>query len=261
MNTAHEQFKFSPVTGTSMSPKDIFHDAYFYRTGDFHDRDWVFNPWTGKPRSLEDLTSDPQGYCLIAPGEALNMTATEVKKRREEFYAAQSHVAKNDDVYLNFDPESGAQRSATLGLMTAQRFRELSPRAVWVYNPWTGVRRNHDAIVEDLFGHKIIATTPGGEPTRTTLETVSIDSILADRGKRYGKFTDHASITQVLKNELYRRVYENTTKFEPDQLEAIDMICHKLGRIVNGDPNYADSWDDIAGYAKLVGNRLRGVAQ
>jgi hypothetical protein len=36
------------------------------------------------------------------------------------------------------------------------------------------------------------------------------------------------------------------------------MICHKLGRIVNGDPNYADSWIDIAGYAKLVADRLEG---
>ena len=34
------------------------------------------------------------------------------------------------------------------------------------------------------------------------------------------------------------------------------MIFHKIGRIVNGDPNYADSWHDIAGYAKLVEDRL-----
>jgi len=34
------------------------------------------------------------------------------------------------------------------------------------------------------------------------------------------------------------------------------MICHKIGRIVNGDPNYYDSWADIAGYAKLVSDRL-----
>ena len=37
------------------------------------------------------------------------------------------------------------------------------------------------------------------------------------------------------------------------------MIAHKLGRIVNGDPNYADSWDDIAGYAKLVSDELSAV--
>jgi hypothetical protein len=34
------------------------------------------------------------------------------------------------------------------------------------------------------------------------------------------------------------------------------MIVHKLARIVNGDPNYGDSWRDIEGYAKLVADRL-----
>jgi len=35
------------------------------------------------------------------------------------------------------------------------------------------------------------------------------------------------------------------------QGEAIHMICVKLARIVCGDPNHADHWDDIAGYARL----------
>ena len=29
--------------------------------------------------------------------------------------------------------------------------------------------------------------------------------------------------------------------------------------IINGDPNYIDSWVDIAGYATLVADRLNGV--
>jgi hypothetical protein len=36
------------------------------------------------------------------------------------------------------------------------------------------------------------------------------------------------------------------------------MICHKMARIVNGDADYDDSWIDIAGYATLVAERLRG---
>lgn len=43
---------------------------------------------------------------------------------------------------------------------------------------------------------------------------------------------------------------------DPDQKEALEMIVHKIGRILNGDPDYADSWHDIAGYAKLVEDRL-----
>lgn len=88
-----------------------------------------------------------------------------------------------------------------------------------------------------------------------------IDAILAERGSRYGKFIDHARVTVALKRTLFEHMKRRDADFklDVDQIEALDMICHKLGRIVNGDPNYADSWDDIAGYAKLVGDRLRGV--
>lgn len=46
-----------------------------------------------------------------------------------------------------------------------------------------------------------------------------------------------------------------------DQKEALEMIAHKLARIINGDPDYADSWVDIAGYSKLVADRLEGVVR
>ena len=83
-----------------------------------------------------------------------------------------------------------------------------------------------------------------------------IDATLAERGHKYGKFKDHAAITYKLKNVLRAHALEHGKSFAFDQAEALDMICHKLGRIVNGDPDYADSWVDIAGYAKLVADRL-----
>jgi hypothetical protein len=36
------------------------------------------------------------------------------------------------------------------------------------------------------------------------------------------------------------------------------MIMHKIARIMNGDPNYRDSWVDIAGYAQIVADRIVG---
>lgn len=87
--------------------------------------------------------------------------------------------------------------------------------------------------------------------------TVDINEMLAERGKRYGKFLSHAEITQELKSTIRSFVLEMDRRLEYDQQEALDMICHKIGRILNGDPNYIDSWDDIAGYAKLVADRLR----
>ena len=85
----------------------------------------------------------------------------------------------------------------------------------------------------------------------------NVDATLAERGKRYGKFMDHARITQDLKAVVYNNMtQEKFDLLKPDQKEALDMICHKIGRIVNGDPDYHDSWHDIAGYAKLVADRL-----
>jgi hypothetical protein len=85
-----------------------------------------------------------------------------------------------------------------------------------------------------------------------------ITEILEERGKRYGKFKDHANISQRLKYVVNDALSEHKTEFEDDHKEALDMICHKIARIVNGDPNYADSWIDIAGYAQLVADRLQG---
>lgn len=86
-----------------------------------------------------------------------------------------------------------------------------------------------------------------------------ITDVLNERGDRYGKFTGHAKVTQDLKRVIHEHLGYRGRKLDHDQQEAIDMICHKIGRIVNGDPNYADSWVDIAGYAKLVADRLEGT--
>lgn len=87
-------------------------------------------------------------------------------------------------------------------------------------------------------------------------EATNVDTVLTERGGRYGPFTGHAQVTQDLKEIIYTALQVRRKELAPDQYEALDMICHKIGRIVNGDPNYADSWVDIAGYAKLVSDRL-----
>lgn len=88
-----------------------------------------------------------------------------------------------------------------------------------------------------------------------------VREVLAERGARYGRFVDHATVAVALKTVIAERLRSRGRVLEPDQQEAIDMICHKLGRIANGDPDYADSWVDIAGYAQLVADRLSGTAR
>lgn len=90
--------------------------------------------------------------------------------------------------------------------------------------------------------------------TRPGQPVNDIANTLAQRGDRYGKFTGHARITQELKRVIVES--KNWKILTADQKESLEMICHKMGRILNGDPNYDDSWIDIAGYAKLVADRL-----
>ena len=49
---------------------------------------------------------------------------------------------------------------------------------------------------------------------------------------------------------------DNFEKLDEDMTDALEMMAVKISRILNGDPWYADNWVDIAGYAKLVGDRL-----
>ena len=47
-------------------------------------------------------------------------------------------------------------------------------------------------------------------------------------------------------------------ELETDQQEALHQIAVKISRILNGDADYVDNWDDIGGYSGLVAKRLRG---
>jgi hypothetical protein len=85
-----------------------------------------------------------------------------------------------------------------------------------------------------------------------------INTILAERGSRYGTFVGHATVTQAIKRVMAEELAKRSKVIADDQWEALEMIAHKIGRIINGDENYDDSWADIAGYAELVAKRLRG---
>jgi hypothetical protein len=88
-----------------------------------------------------------------------------------------------------------------------------------------------------------------------------LEHLLDERGARYGSFIGQARIAQQLKNVAHTFAAQQGKTFDVDQAEALDMIFTKIARILNGDPHYADSWIDIAGYAKLVANRLEGKIQ
>ena len=83
---------------------------------------------------------------------------------------------------------------------------------------------------------------------------MSIEKTLKQREKTHGKFKTHAQISQELKSVLWKHGYQELT---PDQCEALEMICHKIARILNGNANTHDHWHDIAGYSTLVAEELK----
>jgi len=83
---------------------------------------------------------------------------------------------------------------------------------------------------------------------------MTIEQTLAERGNRYGDFTDHARICQNLKRAMCAEA--GWERLNDVQKQSLEVIADKVGRILSGDPNYADNWHDIQGYAKLAEDRL-----
>ena len=77
-----------------------------------------------------------------------------------------------------------------------------------------------------------------------------IEEVLNERQTTYGSFTKNAETAQMLK--YFVKQGDNYNDMSVVQREALDMILHKIARIVNGDPNYIDNWIDLCGYSQLV---------
>lgn len=114
-----------------------------------------------------------------------------------------------------------------------------------IQGPW------QSPIEEDLYArhevnHEVTKIAP--------VEPVNTEALLQTRGKTHGPYSVHAAISQELKAIFVR--YNSWYNMTVEQRETLDMIAHKIGRILAGDPDYADHWDDIAGYAKLVSKSI-----
>jgi transposase len=103
--------------------------------------------------------------------------------------------------------------------------------------------------------------TPEPEPAPVVDKPEQLEKILNKRAEQYGTFMRNADIAIKLKQVIHNAMVREDTQLYPDQLQALDMIVTKIGRILTGNPSHLDSWIDIAGYAKLVSDRLQGNAR
>lgn len=122
----------------------------------------------------------------------------------------------------------------SIGKMSREQFRALSMNAAVT---------DTDPLLEEM------------QETQRIQEAQNIQHTLLERGNRYGKFSGHSRITQNIKESMH--LAPNWDRLTDSQKEALEMTAHKIGRILNGDPNYVDSWWDVIGYVQLVVDELR----
>ena len=81
-----------------------------------------------------------------------------------------------------------------------------------------------------------------------------VKDTLVERGHTHGDFSESALYVQHVKDLMREQL--NWYELPEHQREALDMIQHKIGRILHGDYMHQDNWHDIQGYAKLVEEEL-----
>lgn len=91
------------------------------------------------------------------------------------------------------------------------------------------------------------------------MEAKTLSDTLQQRGSTYGDFADIAELS-----EKFRKVCSDYLDGRGKSLpsvhrESLIMVFHKIARVLAGDPNYTDNWHDVAGYATLVENHIRGT--
>mgnify|MGYP001596935669 CR=1 FL=1 len=84
-------------------------------------------------------------------------------------------------------------------------------------------------------------------------ETLERSALLEERQKTHGSFVNNAQVSQFFKRYIRKsQTGYADGGFSDVHQEALDMICLKLSRILSGQANFKDHWDDIAGYAQLA---------
>jgi hypothetical protein len=85
-------------------------------------------------------------------------------------------------------------------------------------------------------------------------EAKSVDALLAERATTHGEYADHAQLTQDLLAVM--QAAPSWAGLPAIIKETLHMHAHKIGRILTGNPFLRDHHDDIAGYARLISQRI-----
>ena len=74
--------------------------------------------------------------------------------------------------------------------------------------------------------------------------------LIQNRERTHGSYPSTAKLSQALKDTM--KSGPNWISLSDAQAESLEMIALKIARILSGNPDYADHWDDVIGYARLA---------
>jgi hypothetical protein len=79
-------------------------------------------------------------------------------------------------------------------------------------------------------------------------------AVLSEREKTHGRFDNTAMYAQSFKNLM--RSTLNWDRLSDVQKEVLESKATKIARMLSGDPDCKDHWEDDAGFSTLVVERL-----
>jgi hypothetical protein len=77
-----------------------------------------------------------------------------------------------------------------------------------------------------------------------------VEQTLENRNGVHGDYHDQAATAEAIRAVMQKA--KNWDTMSAIQRDALLMIAVKMSRILNGNPNYADHWHDLQGYARLA---------
>ena len=164
---------------------------------------------------------------------------------------------------MGLDPKVRAEQIKILDRDRPVYFRDADATLQRAVNAIADPTSALAAVAAEMSPEKYLellhSLSSGKGKERVAPKVDKVDATLTERGKDYGDYLRKAAFIQEMK--YFMRSSPSWDDMDPDMRESVDMIATKMGRIAYGDPSHLDSWIDIAGYAKLVSDRLQGNAR
>lgn len=186
------------------------------------------------------------GATVISPGAMVVMACSDCKDVDRVF-----RVGRYSDVYAAYMARCDVCKSESW------LRPEMVDEAKSAYRAYMEAKVSEPTPVEKDEENKMVAKHKPKEPVVAS----SVEATLAQRGTRYGDFSDHARLCQRIKTAMMTHTNKDSSRgwdrLSDVQRQALDVIADKIARILTGDPDYDDNWHDIQGYAKLVEDRLK----